>query len=105
MSLSATDHKYVQMDERGVPLIAGTTMKIVELIVSIQSYGWTPEQTQASYPHLSMAQIHSALAYYWDHKQTLDADIERRYQYAEYLRTASGETPMRRKLRSFGSLE
>ena len=29
------------------------------------------------YPHLTMSQIHSALAYYWDFKAEMDADIQR----------------------------
>jgi hypothetical protein len=33
-----------------------------------------------------MSQIHSALAYYWDYKKEIDANMERRFQYAEKLR-------------------
>lgn len=32
MPLTATEHKYVQLDEHNVPIIAGTTMKVVELV-------------------------------------------------------------------------
>ncbi|MFB8787286.1 MAG: hypothetical protein U7123_00145 [Potamolinea sp.] len=44
-----------------------------------------------------MSQIHSALAYYWDNKQELDADMERRFQYAEKLRLEAGESPLAKK--------
>jgi hypothetical protein len=33
-SLTTTPHKYVQLDERNVPIIAGTTMKVVELVMA-----------------------------------------------------------------------
>jgi hypothetical protein len=32
---------------------------------------------QAAYPHLSLAQIHAALSYYYAHKDELDIQMER----------------------------
>ena len=86
MTLSATEYKDIQLDERNVPTLAGTTMKVVELIVPIKAYGQTPEHFHEQHPYLTMGQIHSALAYYWDHQEELDADMEKRYQFAEKLR-------------------
>lgn len=102
MALTATEHKYVQLDERGVPIITGTTMKVVELVTSQYAYGWSPEELHLNYPHLSMSQIHSALAYYWDHQEEINADMERRFQFAEKLRREAGESPLAARLRSQG---
>jgi uncharacterized protein (DUF433 family) len=82
----STPHRHVQLDTQNVPWIAGTTMKVVELVVSQQAYGWSPEEMHWQYPHLTMGQIHSALAYYWDFKDEMDADIQRRFELAEDLR-------------------
>ncbi|MGB5592841.1 MAG: hypothetical protein WBM32_12185 [Crocosphaera sp.] len=49
-----------------------------------------------------MSQIHSALAYYWDHQEEIDADMERREQYVERLQTEAGESPLSKKLRDQG---
>ena len=43
-------------------------------------------------------QIHSALAYYWDHKDELDADIERRSDFAEQARKQAGRSALADKL-------
>lgn len=99
MTLTATEHKYVQLDERNVPIISGTTMKVVELVTSQFAYGWSPEELHLNYLHLSMSQIHSALAYYWDHKEEIDSDMERRFQFAEKLRQEAGESPLVARLR------
>ncbi|MEQ9000000.1 MAG: DUF433 domain-containing protein [Coleofasciculus sp. B1-GNL1-01] len=104
MALTTTEYKYIQLDERNIPIIAGTTMKVVELITSAKAYHWTPEELHTNYPHVSLSKIYSALAYYWDHKQELDADIERRYQFAEQLRQEAGESPIAQKLRAKGLL-
>jgi hypothetical protein len=52
-----------------------------------------------------MSQIHSALAYYWEHKEMLDADIERREGYAEAMRQEAGPSPLAKRLREQGLLE
>ena len=80
-------------------------MKVVELVTSIKAYGWSPEELGFQYPHLTMSQIHSALAYYWDHKQEIDADVERRFQEAEKLRLEAGESPFAKSMRAQGLLK
>src|SRR5262249_12282220 len=76
--LTETRYEHILLDEAQVPMIAGTTMKVVELILDHLAYGWSPDQLHFQHPFLTMGQVHSALAYYWDHKAELDRDIERR---------------------------
>lgn len=77
-------------------------MKVVELITSVQAYGWSPEELHFQYSHLSMSQIYSALAYYWEHKVEIDADITRRFEYSEKLRQNAGESNLVKRLRHQG---
>jgi len=105
MPLTATEYKCIELDERQVPFIAGTTMKVVELVEAQCAYGWSPEETCVQHRYLSMGQIHSALAYYWDHQQELDADLERRFQYAETLRREAEESALAKKLRVKGLIQ
>ncbi|MGK7876269.1 MAG: DUF433 domain-containing protein [Xenococcaceae cyanobacterium] len=86
MTLTSTEHKYIQLNESNDPIIEGTSMKVVELITSVKDYGTIPEELLKSYPHLTMSKIYSALAYYWDHKQEIDAALELKDQYVERLR-------------------
>lgn len=81
--LTETRYEHIMLNEDRVPGIAGTTMKVVELILDHLAYGWSPEEIHFQHPYLSMGQVHSALAYYWDHKAELDQDIERRSQLVD----------------------
>ena len=99
-----TSYEHVQIDTQGAPIIAGTNMKVVELVMAQMAHGWSPEELHFQHPYLSLGQIHSTLAYYWDHKDELDADIERRRQYAEEERRKSGPSPLAEKLREEGLL-
>lgn len=74
------------LDESGAPAIGGMTLKVVELVAERLGYGWSPEELHFQHPHLSMAKIHSALAYYFDHQEALDNDVERRLLEAEQIR-------------------
>lgn len=74
-------------------------MKVVELVTPQQAYGWSPEELAFQFPHLTMGQIHSALAYYWDHKAELDEDMARRLAYADELRRLTPEAPVVARLR------
>jgi uncharacterized protein (DUF433 family) len=100
-----TSYEHITIDSQGIPIIAGTTMKVVELVMAQKAYGWSPEELHFQHPYLSMSQIHSALAYYWEHKENLDADMERRGEYAEELRQKAGPSPLAKGLREKGLLE
>ena len=99
-----TDYKFILIDEDQVPFIKGTSMKVVELVTSIHAYGWSPEELHFQYPHLTMSQIYSDLAYYWEHKQEIDQDMRRRFEYAEKLRLEAGMSPLVTRLRQEGIL-
>lgn len=99
MSTAPKQMAYPHIDDgnAGAPLISGTTMKVVELVMAQRAHGWSPEELYFQYPHLSMAQIHSALAYYWDHREDLDEDIERRMRSAGAIRGAA-QSPLAQRL-------
>jgi uncharacterized protein (DUF433 family) len=102
VSFAETRYEHIVLDDRGVPRIAGTTMKVVELVTAQVAYGWSPEELHFQLPHLSLGQIHSALAYYWDHRDALDQDIARRAAAVERQRRQAAATPLRARLRARG---
>ena len=100
-----TEYKHILLDDRACPYIEGTSMKVVELVTSIHAYGWSPEELHFQYPHLRMSQIYSALAYYWEHKEEIDADVKRRFESSEQMRLEAGESPLAKRLRQEGLIE
>jgi hypothetical protein len=51
-----------------------------------------------------LGQIHSSLGYYWDHKEELDQDIERRLENADQMREKMGPSSLASKLKAKGLL-
>jgi hypothetical protein len=56
------------------------------------------------YPHLSLAQIYAAFAYYHDHQNELDAQIEQSVETYERLKAEAGDSPLQKRLRDLGKL-
>ena len=98
--LSETGYEHIVLNESQVPTIAGTTMKVIELVLDHLAYGWSPEELHFQHPHLTMGQIHSALAYYWDHKTELDQDIERRLQFIDQVQQTTPSNPLAERLKA-----
>ena len=104
MALVETRYEHIALDEKNVPFIAGTTIKVIELILDHIAYGWSPEELRFQHPHLSLGQIYSALAYYWDHQDAMDQDIERRLQVVDRAKRAQKPTALETRLRSKGAI-
>jgi len=104
MSLTSekTKYEHVVLDEKGVPIIAGTNMKVIEIVLDKVAYGWSPEELYFQHPYLTLGQIYSALAYYWDHQDELDLDIERRLAFVNQTQKISEQTPLAARLKSRG---
>ena len=100
--LSETRYEHIILNEARMPMIAGTTMKVVELVLDHLAYGWSPEELHFQHPGLTLGQIHSALAYYWDHKAELDHDIEQRLQVVDQLQQTMPSTSLAERLKARG---
>lgn len=104
MSAVATQYEHVILNKSNVPIISGTTMKVVELVLEKTAYGWSPEELHLQHPYLTLGQIYSALAYYWDHREELDQDIERRLELVDEIHQGMGISPLVKRLKTKGLL-
>ena len=102
MTVAAISH--IVIDDKGVARIAGSRIRVIDIAMDRTFQGWSPDEIKVQHPHLTMGQIYAALAYYYDHKAELDADIERRDREAEAMRIAAGESDFVKRLRAEGKL-
>jgi uncharacterized protein (DUF433 family) len=100
--LAETRYEHVVLNDAHVPLIGGTTMKVVELVLAQAAHGWSAEELNVQFPHLTLGQIYSALAYYWDHREELDDDIEKRIKAVDRIRKSAPVSPLVKRLKDKG---
>lgn len=92
---------YPHIDTTGpTPRIAGTGFKVVLLVSDHVTYRWDAEQLHRQYPQLTLGQIHSALAYYYDHQAEVDRELEERLQQADALRAQLEDPALQERLRA-----
>lgn len=100
--LVETRYEHVVLDDEATPIIAGTTMKVKELVAERQAWGWSPEELFINHPDLTLGQIFSALAYYADHHAEIDQAIQEDLQYSDSLRQEAEPSPLAIRSRQQG---
>ena len=76
-ALQAKTYPYIGSDPEiadGKPIIVGTRIT-VRCIAGYYQMGMSADEILTTLPHLKPSQVHSALAYYFDHQEEVDSDI------------------------------
>ena len=100
--LTQTRYEHIALTEDNTPIVADTTMKVIELVLAHLAYGWSPEELHFQFPFLSLGQIHSALAYYWDHQSDFEQEIKRRLERVNQLERQAEPSPLVARLKEKG---
>ncbi len=82
----------------GKARIAGTRITVKLVYISVERAGMTPAQVVDDYPHLTMAQVHAALAYYWSHQDEIHRDIENEDRLIERMKAEAGPSRLQERL-------
>jgi uncharacterized protein (DUF433 family) len=90
---------HIFRDAGGVAWIDQTRIKVIELALDHVAYGWSAEEIHRQHPHLSLAQIHAALGFYYDHQPAFDAEMTKSLGEADRMAAATTDTPLRRRLK------
>jgi uncharacterized protein (DUF433 family) len=82
----------------GQPRIAGTRIKVKHVYTWVERMGIPPAEVVAEYPHLTRAQVHAALAYYWSHQDEIHQDIESEEKLVAELKAKAGPSKIPERL-------
>ena len=90
---------HIQRDAAGTAWIDDTGVKVIQVAQAHLGHGWSAEAIHENYPHLSLAQIHAALSWFFDHQEEMEKDMALRESRARNLLAETGESPLQRRLR------
>jgi uncharacterized protein (DUF433 family) len=74
--MTATGYAHIELAPDGTPYIAGTRIGVARIALDHILHGRSAEEIPDHYPGLTFGQVYSALAYYYDHKDEIDRQIE-----------------------------
>ncbi len=72
----------------GVPVLEGTRIRVSDIVIEYEHKGLSPEEIATEFPTLSVADVFSALKYYYEHPQKIREEIEKREKL--FLKTSVG---------------
>jgi uncharacterized protein (DUF433 family) len=82
----------------GRPRIDGHRIQVEDVAIWHERMGMSPDQIVSEYPSITLAEVHAALAYYYENRERIDADIEAAKRYAEEMRAKAGPSRLQEKL-------
>ena len=80
----------------GRPCITGTSLRVSDVVMAYLYHDQTPDEIASNYD-VSVASVHAALAYYYEHKSDIDSDIRTQIETARHLKQewiADGNHPI-----------
>jgi uncharacterized protein (DUF433 family) len=98
--MSTVAYPHIELSPKGVPMITGTQIKVVEVVLDRMAHHWDADEIHRQHPSLSLAQIYAALTYYYDHQDEIDKDIEDRLRREDELIARLGPSPVQAKLQA-----
>src|SRR5262249_4437535 len=73
-AMELTFIKHIESKPRvcgGKPCVAGTRIRVQDIYVWHELQGKTPDEIVSDFPQLTLADVHAALAYYWDNREAI----------------------------------
>ena len=100
MSTEVATHIDIRQNRAGQnrAYIAGTRVRVQDIYALAEIQGLTPDQIVEQLPHLTLGQVHAALAYYFDHREQILREVREDEEFVEMMRRQTGPGPLEQRL-------
>ena len=71
------------------PRIAGHRIRVQDVVIWHEKLGMSPDEIVHRYPTITLADVHAALVYYWDHREEIERAITEEHALVEELRKSN----------------
>jgi uncharacterized protein (DUF433 family) len=79
-------------------------IRVAQIAIDHINHGWSADEICLHYPHLKLAEVHSALAYYFDHQTEIDGEIAAEQRAIDEAYRNAKPSPAELRLRAEGRL-
>ena len=73
----------------GKACIAGHRVRVLDVVVWHEHQGMTPDEIVSHIPTLTLADVHAALAYYFDHIDEIQQELRAEREFSEEFRRSN----------------
>jgi hypothetical protein len=75
-------------------------IRVAQIAMDYLFQGWSADEICNQYPHLTPAEVYSALTYYFDHQDEIEREIEGEVKSLEEWQKNSAPSALRLRLRA-----
>ena len=79
-------------------------IRVAQIVMDYLAHGWSVEEMCRHHATLTPAEAHSAMAYYFDHQSTMDAEIRHELEQVDRDRATAPLSPFLVRMRAQGKL-
>ena len=80
--------------------IAGHRVRVLDVVIWHEQHGLSPDEIVSQVPSITLADVHAALAYYYDHREDIQEEIRAEREQAEEFRRNNPSVMAERLTRS-----
>ena len=84
---------------RARAFVAGTRIRVQDIYALAEVQGKSPDEIVQALPSLTLAQVHAALSYYFDHRETIMQEVREDEEFVRQFRERSGPGPLEQRLK------
>ena len=82
----------------GRPRIDGHRITVEDVAYLHERVGLSPDELVSNYPSITLADVHAALAYYFENRGWIDADILEGERFVQEMKAKLGPGPLQKSL-------
>ena len=79
-------------------------VRVAQIVMDYLAHGWSPDEMCRQHPYLRPAEVHAAMACYFDHQGEIDREIQAEWRQAQLDRSQSTPSPFFVRLKARGLL-
>ena len=99
----ATTYPHI-VKENGQParLESHPRVGVAMIVMDYLAYGWSADEIHRQHPHLTLAEVHAAMGYYYNHQPEIDAEIAAQLEEVDRALQNPKRSPAWLKLKAQG---
>src|SRR5438477_1461085 len=83
----------------GRPRIDGHRITVEDVAIWHERMGMSPDEIVSAYPSITLSDVHAALAYYFENRERIDADLRDGERFVEQMKAKAPPSLVQEKLR------
>jgi uncharacterized protein (DUF433 family) len=103
--LSPVAYPHIQkLNDRPACLKRLPRIRVAQIVMDYLAHGWSVDEICRQHTYLVPAEVHSAMAYYFDHPAEIETEIQHEVQRIKQLRSTAAPSSFLTRMRAEGKL-